>query len=341
MTTTPSRALVLGGGGVAGIAWESGLLAGLLQAGIDLDAADLVVGTSAGSSVAVSLRDGRLTPERLAERFAATSPAAAARPAHLAEGGAATADGAPGRATPAQEVLEFDGIAFFEAMREAARGGGSEQEVRARIGEWARRTPVSTPLEAWLTRIGARLPKEWPQGRLAVTAVDAEDGALRTFGAEDGVDLVHAVAASCTVPVCSRSSPSRAASTWTAACARRRTPTSPRDMIACSSSPVPPRGLRRRTGPCSTWLRRIFATGAHRSSSSRPTRRACVRSAPTCSTRPPPSRRSAPGSPRRRRWASASGVSGQAEGGRPLTTRAARGGSAPLPSPVEGTAPGV
>lgn len=200
MTTTPSRALVLGGGGVAGIAWESGLLAGLLQAGIDLDAADLVVGTSAGSSVAVSLRDGRLTPERLAERFAATSPAAAARPAHLAEDGTATADGAPGRATPAQEVLEFDGIAFFEAMREAARGGGSEQEVRARIGEWARRTPVSTPLEAWLARIGARLPKEWPQGRLAVTAVDAEDGALRTFGAEDGVDLVHAVAASCTVP---------------------------------------------------------------------------------------------------------------------------------------------
>lgn len=45
------RALVLGGGGITGIAWEVGLLAGLAAEGIDLSAADLVVGTSAGSLV--------------------------------------------------------------------------------------------------------------------------------------------------------------------------------------------------------------------------------------------------------------------------------------------------
>jgi NTE family protein len=33
---TGGRALVLGGGGVTGIAWETGLLAGLAEAGIDL-----------------------------------------------------------------------------------------------------------------------------------------------------------------------------------------------------------------------------------------------------------------------------------------------------------------
>ena len=59
-TTTPTRGLVLGGGGVAGIAWETGLLSGLLAAGVDLGAADAVVGTSAGSVVAINLRAGAI-----------------------------------------------------------------------------------------------------------------------------------------------------------------------------------------------------------------------------------------------------------------------------------------
>src|SRR6266545_1861500 len=45
------RALVLGGGGVAGVAWEAGMLSGLREAGVDLTTADLIVGTSAGSIV--------------------------------------------------------------------------------------------------------------------------------------------------------------------------------------------------------------------------------------------------------------------------------------------------
>jgi NTE family protein len=52
------RALVLGGGGVAGIAWETGLVAGLTDAGVDLASADLVVGTSSGSVVAAQLASG-------------------------------------------------------------------------------------------------------------------------------------------------------------------------------------------------------------------------------------------------------------------------------------------
>jgi len=47
--------LVLGGGGITGIAWELGVLAGLAEAGVDLHDADLVVGTSAGSVVAAQL----------------------------------------------------------------------------------------------------------------------------------------------------------------------------------------------------------------------------------------------------------------------------------------------
>src|ERR1700681_4453810 len=56
--TDGGRALVLGGGGVTGIAWETGLLAGLAEAGIDLTSADLVVGTSAGSVVGAQILSG-------------------------------------------------------------------------------------------------------------------------------------------------------------------------------------------------------------------------------------------------------------------------------------------
>jgi predicted acylesterase/phospholipase RssA len=44
-------AVVLGGGGSAGVAWEAGIVMGLRQAGIDVSSADLFVGTSAGSIV--------------------------------------------------------------------------------------------------------------------------------------------------------------------------------------------------------------------------------------------------------------------------------------------------
>ena len=51
-------ALVLGGGGVAGIAWITGLLTGLAGAGADLTGADLIIGTSAGANVAAQVGSG-------------------------------------------------------------------------------------------------------------------------------------------------------------------------------------------------------------------------------------------------------------------------------------------
>ncbi len=49
---------MLGGGGVTGVAWEIGLLAGLADRGIELGAADLLVGTSAGAVVGAQLAWG-------------------------------------------------------------------------------------------------------------------------------------------------------------------------------------------------------------------------------------------------------------------------------------------
>jgi hypothetical protein len=81
------RAVVLGGGGVTGVAWEVGLLLGLAEAGVDLGAADLLVGTSAGSVVAAQVASGL----PLKEMFARQVLSASGGSAH-ASGGATGCD---------------------------------------------------------------------------------------------------------------------------------------------------------------------------------------------------------------------------------------------------------
>src|SRR6185369_7990977 len=81
-----TRALVLGGGGPVGIAWESGLIAGFARGGVDLGQADFTMGTSAGSFVGARLAMGAdaasLADPILAEAERADSPrAGGTRPA--------------------------------------------------------------------------------------------------------------------------------------------------------------------------------------------------------------------------------------------------------------------
>ena len=70
--TDKHLALVLGGGGAAGNAWLIGIIAGLADAGIDLTAADLVIGTSAGATVAAHVRSGIPPAELLASVLSET-----------------------------------------------------------------------------------------------------------------------------------------------------------------------------------------------------------------------------------------------------------------------------
>jgi NTE family protein len=60
------RAVVLGGGGPVGIAWEMGLAAGLERAGVRLRDADLFLGTSAGSVVGAQLALGTAPDDLIA-----------------------------------------------------------------------------------------------------------------------------------------------------------------------------------------------------------------------------------------------------------------------------------
>src|SRR5580704_3185915 len=65
-------ALVLGGGGAAGNAWVIGVIAGLAEAGLDMtEAADLVIGTSAGATAAAHVRSGMPPAELLASVLSA------------------------------------------------------------------------------------------------------------------------------------------------------------------------------------------------------------------------------------------------------------------------------
>ncbi|WP_410668062.1 patatin-like phospholipase family protein [Amycolatopsis sp. cmx-4-68] len=63
---SPTRTVVLGGGGTVGVAWQAGLLAGLRAADVDLAAASSIVGTSAGSLVGALLAGGRDVTDALA-----------------------------------------------------------------------------------------------------------------------------------------------------------------------------------------------------------------------------------------------------------------------------------
>ena len=169
-----SRALVLGGGGVTGVAWELGLVAGLAEAGVDLRAADVVVGTSAGSSVAAQLTSG-MPLEELYDRQLA----------------------GPGSEIPAK--LGVGGILRYVSV--LVRHRGDPQAGRAKLGRLALAADTTSEADRRAV-IASRLPShEWPAQPLVITAVDAGTGEFRTFTAGDGVPLVDAVAASCAVPL--------------------------------------------------------------------------------------------------------------------------------------------
>ncbi|HEV7898121.1 MAG TPA: patatin-like phospholipase family protein [Planosporangium sp.] len=167
-----SRALVLGGGGVTGVAWELGVLAGLAEAGVDLTDADVVIGTSAGSVVAAQLTAGIDLEKLYAAQLAG----------------------------PGTEIAARLGATTMLRWALAAVGRRDATRVRARIGKMAL-AARTVPAAQRRAVIEARLPAhDWPPRRLLITAVDAESGEFIVFDGDSGVSLVDAVGASCAVP---------------------------------------------------------------------------------------------------------------------------------------------
>ena len=177
-----TTALVLGGGGVTGIAWEIGVLHGLRAAGgrlaAALDAPALVVGTSAGSAVGTMVAAA-------ADRDPAWDLADAWATQH-----AESRSEIPSR-------IDMD--ALFRRMADASV---TDDPLAARrlVGEFAREVDPATAPGRELA-VAARLPvHEWPSVPLRITAVDAHTGEVVVFDAAAGADLDDAVTASCAVP---------------------------------------------------------------------------------------------------------------------------------------------
>ena len=167
------KALVLGGGGLTGIAWETGMLAGLAEHGADLTDADLVVGTSAGSVVGLDIRAG--TP--LDKMFKAQS--------------------APRAAT---EVTAKMGRAVMLRYAMAVSLTRKPLVAAKRIGKVAVRAKTETEAERRRVFEGGLPTLEWPSGDLKITAVETASGEFTVFDAASGVSLIDAVGASCAVP---------------------------------------------------------------------------------------------------------------------------------------------
>jgi NTE family protein len=166
------RALVLGGGGITGIAWMLGVLHGLAEAGVDLTQAEVVVGTSAGSAVGAQITSGE--------------PIGVLYDRQLED--------------PTGEQAAKISLLTILRWTTAGIGAKSPQQARARIGRMAlkqRTVPESERREIIESRLNIGT---WPDRRFIVTAVAAEDGEYVTFTKDSGVDLVDAVAASCAVP---------------------------------------------------------------------------------------------------------------------------------------------
>jgi NTE family protein len=174
---TGGTALVLAGGGVAGIAWELGVLLGLADADPALAgrvlAADLIVGTSAGASVAAQVTSGVALDELYAAQL---------------------------RPESAEIEVDFDLEAFLADLGPALAGATGLADAARRQGALALAARTVDPAVR-LAAIDARLPvKQWPSRRLLLTAVDAGTGEVTAFTPESGVALIDAVAASAAVP---------------------------------------------------------------------------------------------------------------------------------------------
>jgi NTE family protein len=179
---TTRRALVLAGGGIAGIAWETGVLRGIAEewpavARLLLDS-DVLVGTSAGSAVAAQISSGSSLEELFDRQVAESS-------AEIDSG------------------VNVDEIAalFLTALAEPYDKSldKTRQQIQ-RIGAVALATEtVAEPVRRQV--IARRLPShDWPDRVLRLTAIDTATGELVVFDRESGVELVDAVAASCAVP---------------------------------------------------------------------------------------------------------------------------------------------
>jgi len=167
--------LVLGGGGVAGIAWMTGLLCGLEESGIDMDGFGTVLGTSAGAAVGAQVYGG-CSLDQLYQR----------------------------QVDPAQQVEELiPSVSLKRVLLKllpALAVRKQPEKFRRKVGKMAIRAET-VPAHMRYRVIEQRLKGcRWPERDFNVAVVNALTGAPEVFDRSSGVSLTDAIAASCAVP---------------------------------------------------------------------------------------------------------------------------------------------
>ena len=179
------RALVLGGGGSAGNAWEIGVIAGLFDAGLDVTEADLIIGTSAGSTAAAQITSATQPTELLANILAA-APQPRTGPVG-SDGGRVlnvpvadhmeTTSGIIGAAQDAADMRRRMGAAALEM--DAASGSSGQTQWRATVAARLsmpipvnRSCSTATAESTWWTP----LPPAVPMASVSLPTVSATTG---------------------------------------------------------------------------------------------------------------------------------------------------------------------
>lgn len=171
-----NNAIVLSGGGVSGVAWEVGVLAGIADADADLaerlrEPGATFVGTSAGAVVASQFAGGLGLQELYDLQLLDDREIGAS----------------------------FDMGSLADTAQQVLAGATSPSDIRQRLADLVRGGFAAAPGDRRAV-LAARLPiQNWPDARLLITAVDAADESLRVFDGD--VNLVDAVTASSAVPL--------------------------------------------------------------------------------------------------------------------------------------------
>jgi NTE family protein len=184
--------LVLGAGGVLGLAYHAGALAALAEAtGWDPRTVEVVVGTSAGSITASLLRAGLPAPDLLARATGAPLSA---------EGRRLLAGAGPGAAGVASRRRRSWTVPGSTRLLGRALARPGSVRLGAAIAAALPHGSLST--ESFIGGLRGVLPSAWPERPTWLCAVRLDDGARVIFGAPGAPSATwpDAVAASCAIP---------------------------------------------------------------------------------------------------------------------------------------------
>lgn len=171
----PKKALILGGGGVAGIAWMTGWLHGAAQKGLDLNQFDEFIGTSAGATVAAQITSKTSLNQLYETHINTEKQVPELNPA-----------------IPFFKLLLMFLPAFFLRKNKVL--------FCKRIATIAKRHAPNLGQQRRAIIKQRLTSPHWPEKELKIMAINGETGETTCFTKHSEVALIDAVMASCAVP---------------------------------------------------------------------------------------------------------------------------------------------